>query len=101
MSTRQRSLCAVLLGAAWLLTAGAAAAQMRGYDRPAYRPPGPPGQHMPGWDWWRIYPWSPYNYGRNPYNPIQMPYVVPYPVYSPYSPVPSSYTASPAPAAGT
>jgi uncharacterized protein (TIGR03000 family) len=40
--------------------------------------------HMPGWDWWRIYPWSPYNYGRNPYNPVRIPYVAPYPVYTPY-----------------
>jgi hypothetical protein len=41
--------------------------------------------HMPGWDWWRIYPWSPYNYGRNPYNPIVYPY--PYtPYYGSYSP---------------
>ena len=28
---------------------------------------------VPGSDWWRIYPWSPYNYGRNPYNPIVVP----------------------------
>jgi uncharacterized protein (TIGR03000 family) len=40
---------------------------------------------MPGWDWWRIYPWSPYNYGRNPYNPAWYPYVAPYPVYAPYA----------------
>ena len=33
---------------------------------------------LPGWDWWRIYPWSPYNYGRNPYNPI---WIYPYPSY--------------------
>jgi uncharacterized protein (TIGR03000 family) len=58
---------------------------------------------MPGWDWWRIYPWSPYNYGRNPYNPIVYPYVQPYPVYQPYydygggPPQPSYYDA---PAAG-
>jgi uncharacterized protein (TIGR03000 family) len=39
---------------------------------------------MPGWDWWRTYPWSPYNYGRNPYNPAY----VAYPVYAypPYLP---------------
>jgi uncharacterized protein (TIGR03000 family) len=40
---------------------------------------------VPGWDWWRIYPWSPYNYGRSPYNPAWYPYVVPYPVYTPYA----------------
>jgi uncharacterized protein (TIGR03000 family) len=50
---------------------------------------------MPGWDWWRIYPWSPYNYGRNPYNPIQYPYIQPYPIYSPY-PAPYPY-GNPAP----
>jgi uncharacterized protein (TIGR03000 family) len=40
---------------------------------------------MPGWDWWRTYPWSPYNYGRNPYNPIlyPYPYVYGYPGYDP------------------
>jgi len=39
---------------------------------------------MPGWDWWRTYPWSPYNYGRNPYNPAWYPpgYYYP-PVYPP------------------
>src|SRR5262249_43348327 len=99
MSTRQRFLFAGLLGAAWLLAAGPAEAQVQSYGRPAYRPPAPAGQHMPGWDWWRTYPWSPYNYGRNPYNPIRVPYVVPYPVYTPYPVVPSPYAASPAPAA--
>src|SRR5438093_452151 len=34
---------------------------------------------VPGSDWWRIYPWSPYNYGRNPYNPAYYsPYTSPY-----------------------
>ena len=33
---------------------------------------------MPGWDAARIYPWSPYNYGRNPYNPIIVNYPPPY-----------------------
>jgi len=47
---------------------------------PAYRPVVQPGvNHMPGWDWQRTYPWSAYNYGRNPYNPA----VVPYPLYAP------------------
>jgi uncharacterized protein (TIGR03000 family) len=53
-----------------------------GSARPVY-----PRNGMPGSDWWRIYPWSPYNYGRNPYNPIVVPYpypyVYPYPVYPP------------------
>jgi uncharacterized protein (TIGR03000 family) len=48
--------------------------------------------HPPGWDWWRIYPWSPYNYGRNPYNPIRYPYYEPYPVYVPNY-MPYSYSA--------
>ena len=49
--------------------------------------------HMPGWDWWRTYPWSPYNYGRNPYNPIIYPYPYPYPpYYGSYSP---SYAGGP------
>lgn len=58
---------------------------------------------MPGWDWWRIYPWSPYNYGRNPYNPIILPYQYAYPYpysysypYSPYVPYLSSATVAPA-----
>jgi uncharacterized protein (TIGR03000 family) len=38
--------------------------------------------HMPGWDWSRIYPWSPYNYGRNIYNPAIVGY--PYPMVWPY-----------------
>ncbi len=41
---------------------------------------------LPGSDWWRIYPWSPYNYGRNPYNPAYYPPdYPPYPYYSPYA----------------
>jgi hypothetical protein len=68
----------------------------RGYYRgPVYRPapvyrPGIDPAHLPGWDWWRTYPWSPYNYGRNPYNPAWVPYPVyytqPYPVYVPSGP---------------
>jgi hypothetical protein len=58
-----------------------------------WRPIGPvqpmvPGR-LPGWDWQRTYPWSPYNYGRNPYNPIILPYPYPYaypPYYGSYSP---------------
>jgi uncharacterized protein (TIGR03000 family) len=45
--------------------------------RPVY-----PRSRMPGWDWWRTYPWSPYNYGRNPYNPAW--YGYPYPAYGAY-----------------
>jgi uncharacterized protein (TIGR03000 family) len=66
----------------------------RGPVGPVYRPP----VRMPGWDWWRIYPWSPYNYGRNPYNPAWYPYPVynPYPVYYSqpypvYTPAPTMY----------
>lgn len=40
--------------------------------------------HPPGWDWWRIYPWSPYNAWRNPY--WYPPYNWYYPTwYYPYS----------------
>lgn len=54
------------------------------YHPTSYHP-----NHMPGWDWERTYPWSPYNYGRNPYNPI----VLPYPPYygNPYPPLPPYY----------
>ena len=51
------------------------------------------GGRMPGWDWWRTYPWSPYNAWKNPYwyPPYNRNYPYPpgaaYPVY-PY-PVPS------------
>jgi uncharacterized protein (TIGR03000 family) len=36
---------------------------------------------MPGWDWWRIYPWSPYNAWRNPYWYPPYNYNYPYPPY--------------------
>jgi uncharacterized protein (TIGR03000 family) len=62
---------------------------------PIYRPGFNPNR-MPGWDWWRTYPWSPYNYGRNPYNPAWYPYPAyytqPYPVYIPSGP--TMYTGS-------
>src|SRR5262249_9461242 len=82
MSKHSRFLTLVLLtGAAALLAASPSEAQNRGAR------PGPafPPNRMPGWDWQRIYPWSPYNYGRNPYNPARYPYVSPYPVYTPYA----------------
>jgi hypothetical protein len=72
----------------WLATAATA-------DAASYRPWHPVTpvvehtRHMPGWDWRHIYPWSPENYGRNPYNPIVVPYpyyVDPYPVYTPAPP---------------
>ena len=53
-------LIALLSGLAVLLLAGSCHAQYRGGVRPF------PPNRMPGWDWWRTYPWSPYNYGRNP-----------------------------------
>lgn len=43
-------------------------------------------QHMPGWDWWRTYPYSNYNL-YNPYN-VYSPYANygwNYPYYSPYN----------------
>jgi uncharacterized protein (TIGR03000 family) len=53
--------------------------------------------HMPGWDWWRTYPYSPYNY-YNPYNYYSPYYYGRYP-YAPIGygyytePVSSSYAA--------
>jgi uncharacterized protein (TIGR03000 family) len=93
----------VLACAAVLLLAENCQAQYRGYAGGRYRPFPP--NRMPGWDWWRTYPWSPYNYGRNPYNPIRVPYVAPYPVYTPYAmpyPVPYSvpYAVAGTPAVG-
>lgn len=46
-------------------------------NRPALPNPAP-NNRMPGWDWWRTYPYSPYNAWRNPYwyYPYT-PYVVP------------------------
>jgi hypothetical protein len=75
---------AFLSGVAMFIWAGFSHAQYRGYRPwpirpPIYRPIYPPNR-MPGWDWWRTYPWSPYNYGRNPYYPARNPY---YP-YRPY-----------------
>src|SRR5579872_4609938 len=54
------------------------------------RPVGPvyPRNRMPGWDWWRTYPYSAYNYGRNPYNPYLGPYPYPYVYPYPYPPAP-------------
>jgi hypothetical protein len=73
---------------------------------PAYPPPNtlpgrrppiyPPNNEtrMPGWDWWRTYPWSPYNAWQNPYwyPPYNRNYPYPpdaaYPVYpSPVRPL--------------
>lgn len=82
--------------AAWLATAAPADAATYRTWHPAAPVVGPT-RHMPGWDWWRTYPWSPYNYGRNPYNPIVVPYpyyAYPYTTYLPYP----SYTPTPAPA---
>src|SRR5262249_23532454 len=91
MEKSVRAIAIVLLSAvALLLPAGTAEAQvLRGIGRGPLRPPVFPPNRMPGWDWWRTYPWSPYNYGRNPYNPIVVPYN-PYYVY-PYNPYVSPY----------
>ena len=91
MTKFARPLCVALLSAAVvLLLAGTSQAQYRGIGGRPFPP-----NRMPGWDWWRTYPWSPYNYGRNPYNPIIYPYVQPYPVYTPaYTPVPGAPVSS-------
>jgi hypothetical protein len=73
---------------------------------PGRRPPIYPPDHeirMPGSDWWRIYPWSPYNAWKNPYwyPPYNHNYPYPpgaaYPVY-PY-PVPPPAPLLPGPPA--
>ena len=85
-------LIGLLSGLVVLLLAGSCHAQYRVW-RGDVRPFPP--NRMPGWDWWRTYPWSPYNYGRNPYNPNIYPYVQPYPVYTPaYTPVPGAPVSS-------
>jgi uncharacterized protein (TIGR03000 family) len=73
---------ALLSGGAFLCT-DVAQAQYGRFRPPPIRPPIDRPNHMPGWDWWRIYPWSPYNYGRNPYNPIRPPYYPYPPIYAP------------------
>ena len=90
MEKSVRVLAIVLLSTvALLLPASPAEAQrLLGIGRAPLSPAVLPPNRMFGWDWWRTYPWSPYNYGRNPYNPavVPYPYVVPYryPVYNPY-----------------
>lgn len=100
MQRAQLFIAASLLASMALLafTPESVGAPYRAY--PAYRSISPyraeyhsyPANHMPGWDWRQIYPWSPYNYGRNPYNPA----VVPYPAYYPYVNPYSAYTPPPA-----
>jgi uncharacterized protein (TIGR03000 family) len=83
----------VLASAAVLLAAGNCQAQFRGFRPLRARAPYFPPNRMPGWDNYYINPYSPYNYGRNPYNPIRVPYVAPYPVYNPmYSPYGMPYS---------
>ena len=55
--------------------------RMPGWDK--NRVPSYPSNRMPGWDNYWINPYSPYNYGRNPYNPV---WVYPYYYYSYYYP---------------
>ena len=47
---------------------------------------------MPGWDWWRTYPWSPYNAWKNPYwyPPYNGNYPYPPDTAYPYNPYPVS-----------
>jgi hypothetical protein len=101
------TLLASLAGAA-LIGTGTAHAATPLPARPAtpaistVRPPLPhPNNHMPGWDWWRTYPWSPYNIynPNNPYSPyyhnwVNPPYPYPYPYPTPYlypTPYPTPY----------
>jgi hypothetical protein len=73
-----------------------------GVGRPIVFPPANGGRPIGG-DWWRTYPWSPYNAWRNPYwyppyndnypyPPDQAYPYTPYPVPRPY-PVPQPYPA--------
>jgi len=73
----------VMYAATLLLGTSPSQAQFGGSPGRVVQPQPFPPNRMPGWDWWRTYPWSPYNYGRNPYNPAWYPYVAPYPVYPP------------------
>jgi uncharacterized protein (TIGR03000 family) len=86
MCQRKRFLLLGLLSlAAMFVMVEKGSAQFLGFRRNVVRRPLFPANRMPGWDWRRIYPWSPYNYGRNPYNPIILPYAYPqpYPVFTP------------------
>jgi uncharacterized protein (TIGR03000 family) len=81
MCQRKRLLFLGLLSLATVLVmVEKSSAQGYGYRRLATRRPYFPANRMPGWDWRRTYPWSPWNYGRNPYNPIIRPYPVVMPV---------------------
>jgi uncharacterized protein (TIGR03000 family) len=85
--TRARLIVLALLAGAILMALPAECAAQRFRRAPVFPP-----NRMPGWDWWRTYPWSPYNYGRNPYNPAVVPYPYPYVYpsyyYAPYPPYP-------------
>ena len=89
----------------------APAAAWPGNLSPALRPPADLTNHNgrmpPGWDWWRTYPWSPYNAWRNPYwyPPYNPSYPFPpdqaYPDYSyPVPPVPPPPPVPPVPLPG-
>jgi uncharacterized protein (TIGR03000 family) len=97
MTRNSRLLMIGLFGGLTLLVlAGSSYAQNRGYPAGTTGRSAFPPNRMPGWDWWRTYPWSPYKYGRNPYNPIVYPYVAPYPAYYPYySAPPVTYNVTP------
>jgi hypothetical protein len=85
-------------------TAAPPAARYQPYVRPAYAPTKalPVNQRSywryngvrPGSDWWRIYPWSPYNAWRNPYWYPPYNKFYPYPPYQAY-PYYSSYPVIP------
>jgi hypothetical protein len=94
-----RSILGLAAGALLLVTASAQPAAAAGPYRPGVppgympakplpvRPPAvyPPnhGVRPPGWDWWKTYPWSPYNAWKNPY------WYPPYNNYYPYPPYPA------------
>ena len=101
----------LIAASAQLASAAPPVAPNRTWVQPAYGPantlpqrrpapdPSNRGGRMPGWDWWRTYPWSPYNAWKNPYwyppynhnypYPPDAAYpVFPYPVPSPAPPLP-------------
>jgi uncharacterized protein (TIGR03000 family) len=94
MCQRNRLVFLGLLSLAALLVMVEKSSAQYGYRRFGTRRAYFPANRMPGWDWRRIYPWSPYNYGRNPYMPIIMPYVYPQP-YPIYTPAPFGYPQEP------
>ena len=94
----------LIAASAQLASAAPPVAPNRTRVQPAYGPantlpqrrpapdPSNRGDRMPGWDWWRTYPWSPYNAWKNPYwyPPYNGNYPYPPDAAYPYNPYPVS-----------